>query len=206
MKRIAPFFLIISTCLILWQTVIFPVTALSHPHMFIVQRLNIVFDEKGLAGIKVIWIMDDMFASMITQDHDLNKNGRLEEKEVLAVKENAFSFISEFNYFTYITIDGTSFPVKFITDFNADLKDRRLTYEFFIPCHVTATNQFKKVSVGSYDPTYYTAIFFADKSPVKLILEDPFELKTAIRENPDTKIYFDMIHPWTLFLEFRKKR
>ena len=184
----------------------FPVTASSHPHMFIVQRLNIVFDEKGLAGIKVTWIMDDMFASMITQDHDLNKDGRLDAKEVLAVKENAFNYISEFNYFTHIKIDGTLFPIKFIADFNANLKDRRLTYEFFVPCHVTATNQYKKVSVGSYDTTYYTAIFFADKSPVKLTLDDPFELTTAIREDPDTKIYFDMIHPWTLFLEFRIKR
>ena len=179
--------------------------AQAHPHVFIVQRLNVVFDEKGLAGIKVRWKMDDMFASMIAEDHDQNRNGTLETKEVLAVKENAFIFIAEQSFFTFIRIDNQPFDVKFIRDFNAILENNRLIYEFFIPCHVTATDQFKNIRVASYDPTYYTAIYFADKNPVALTADDAFELKTAIREDPDTTIYFDMIHPWTLFMEFRKK-
>ncbi|WP_319522451.1 DUF1007 family protein [uncultured Desulfosarcina sp.] len=177
----------------------------AHPHVFIVQRLNLVFDEKGLAGIKVRWKMDDMFASMIAGDHDQNRNGTLEPDEVQSVRENAFIFIREFNFFTFIKIDNRPFQVKFIRDFNATLENGRLVYEFFIPCHVKATDIYKKVSVSTYDPSYYTAIFFAKKNPVALTAADAFELKTAIREDPDTKIYFDMIHPWTLFMEFRKK-
>lgn len=180
-------------------------TAWAHPHVFVVQRLNAVFDAKGLAGIQVRWKFDDMFASMIAEDHDLNHNGKLEAAEVQAVKENAFAFISEYSYFTFIKIENKPFPVKFIREFNAILKNGRLVYEFLIPCHVTATNRFKKVSVAGYDPSYYTAIFFADKKPVALTAADAFEVETAIREDPDTKIYFDMIHPWTLFMEFRKK-
>jgi ABC-type uncharacterized transport system substrate-binding protein len=179
--------------------------ARAHPHVFIVQRLNLVFDEKGLAGVKVRWKMDDMFASMVAEDHDRNRNGTLEPDEVQSVKENAFIFIREFNFFTFIKIDKRPFQVKFIRDFNATLKNGRLVYEFLIPCHVTATDAYKKISVGTYDPTYYTAIFFAKYDPVALTTADAFELKTAIREDPDTKIYFDMIHPWTLFMEFRKK-
>jgi len=177
----------------------------AHPHVFIVQRLNLVFDEKGLAGIKVRWKMDDMFASMIAEDHDQNRNGTLEPDEVQSVRENAFIFIKEFNFFTYIKIDNRPFQIKFIRDFNATLENGRLVYEFLIPCHVTATDAYKKVSVSTYDPSYYTAIFFAKNNPVSLTTADAFELKTSIREDPDTKIYFDMIHPWTLFMEFRKK-
>lgn len=98
-----------------------------------------------------------------------------------------------------------SVQIKFIRDFNATLENGRLVYEFLIPCHVTATDAYKKVSVSTYDPSYYTAIFFAKNNPVSLTAADAFELKTAIREDPRTKIYFDMIHPWTLFMEFRKK-
>jgi ABC-type uncharacterized transport system substrate-binding protein len=179
--------------------------AQAHPHVFIVQRLNLVFDEKGLAGIKVRWKMDDMFASMIAEDHDRNRNGTLEPDEVQSVRENAFIFIKEFNFFTFVKIDGRPFKVNFIRDFNATLENGRLVYEFLIPCHVTAADTYKKVSVSTYDPSYYTAIFFAKHDPVSLTTADAFELKTAIREDPDTKIYFDMIHPWTLFMEFRKK-
>jgi ABC-type uncharacterized transport system substrate-binding protein len=179
--------------------------ALSHPHVFIVQRLNVVFDDKGLAGIKVRWKFDDMFASMIAEDHDLNRNGKFETNEIKAVKEKAFSFISKYNYFIFIKIDNTPFQVKFIRDFNAILENKKLVYEFLIPCHVTATNHFKKITVATYDPTYYTAIYFTQKKPVSLTAADAFEVKATIRQDPDTKIYFDMVHPWTLFTEFRKK-
>ncbi|WP_319406526.1 DUF1007 family protein [uncultured Desulfosarcina sp.] len=64
----------------------------AHPHVFIVQRLNLVFHENWLAGIKVRWKMDDMFASMIAEDHDKKRNGTLEADEVKSVKENAFFY------------------------------------------------------------------------------------------------------------------
>lgn len=177
----------------------------AHPHVFIVQRLNVVFDEKGLAGIKVRWKFDDMFASMIAEDHDINRNGKFETNEIKKVKEKAFEFISKQSYFTFIKIDNTPFQVKFVRDFNAILENRKLVYEFLIPCHVTATNQFKKVTVACYDPSYYTAIYFTQKKPVSLTAADRFEVTTSLKEDPDTKIYFDMIHPWTLFMEFRQK-
>lgn len=163
----------------------------AHPHVFIVQRLNVVFD--------------DMFASMIIEDHDLNRNGALEPKEVSTIKEKAFAYISEYGYFTFIKIENTPFQVRLIKDFNAFLENNVLVYKLLIPCHVTATNHLKKVSVATYDPSYYSAIFFAGKRPVSLTDDDGFEVKTAVRKDPDTKIYYDMVHPWTLFLEFRKK-
>jgi ABC-type uncharacterized transport system substrate-binding protein len=177
----------------------------AHPHIFIVQRLNVIFDEKGLAGIKVRWKFDDMFASMIAEDYDLNRNGKLEAGEVQEVKEKAFSFISEHSYFSFIKIDNVPFQVKYVRDFNAVLENRKLMYEFLIPCHVTATEHPKKVTVATYDPSYYTAIYFAQKEPVALTSADGFDVKTSLKEDPDTKIYYDMIHPWTLFLEFRQK-
>jgi ABC-type uncharacterized transport system substrate-binding protein len=179
--------------------------ALAHPHVFIVQRLNLVFDDKGLAGIKVQWILDDMFAAMITEDFDQNRNGKLEPEEVALVEEKAFSYISEYNYFIFIKVENAPLDVKSVRDFNATLENKVLIYEFFIPCRVAATSRFKKVSVASYDPSYYTAIFFAENGPASLTAGEAFEVKTAIREDPDTKIYYDMVHPWTLFLDFRKK-
>ena len=191
-----------------WMVLLFslcPSDLYAHPHVFVVQRLNVVFDDKGLAGIKVFWKFDDMFAGMIAEDHDLNRNGILEPVEVKTVEKNAFSYIAEYSYFSFIKIDKKPFEVKFIRDFDAVLKDNRLTYEFFIPCHVSVTKHIKKITVATYDPSYYTAIFFAANSSVSLSNADTYEVKTAIREDPDTKIYYDMVHPWTLFLEFSLK-
>lgn len=177
----------------------------AHPHVFIVQRLDAVFDDKGLAGIKVRWKFDDMFASMIAEGYDRNQNGRLEPSEVKTIKEEAFSYISEYSYFTFVKIENKPFQVKYTTNFNAVLKNKRLIYEFFVPCHIRATRNVKKITVATYDPSYYTAIFFAQKGPVSLIDADAYEVKAAIREDPSTTIYYGMVHPWTLFLEFRLK-
>jgi ABC-type uncharacterized transport system substrate-binding protein len=177
----------------------------AHPHIFIVQRLNVVFDEKGMAGIRVWWKFDDMFASMVAEDHDINRNGKLENNEIQNVKEKAFSFISKDSYFTFIKINDKPFRVKFIRDFNAVLENNKLVYEFLIPCHVTATQQPKKVTVASYDPSYYTAIFFTENRSVSLTAAESYEVKASLKQDPDTAIYFDMIHPWALFMEFRQK-
>ncbi len=178
----------------------------AHPHIFIVQRLKAVFDAEGLAGIAVRWKFDDMFSAMIAEDHDRNKNARLEPDEVKTIEKMAFSYISEYGYFIHITIDNRPFRVKFIKNFKAILEKDRLVYEFFAPCHVRATQNVKKIKVSTYDPTYYSAIFFGKYNPVSLAHAEPFQVKTAIREDLDTSIYFGMIHPWTLFVEFRLKQ
>ena len=193
----------VVTCIILPAIFLLPAPgANAHPHVFIVQRLEVVFDDRGLAGIRIRWLFDDMFASMIAEDHDRNQNGHLEPSEVKTIKEKAFSYISEHNYFTFVKIENKPFQVKYITDFNAMLKDNRIEYQFFVPCHVRAIRNMKRITVATYDPTYYTAIYFAQNRPVALIAADTFEVKAAIREDPATTIYFGMIHPWTLFLEF----
>ena len=179
--------------------------AVAHPHVFIVQRLNVVFDDKGLSGIRVRWKFDDMFASMIAEDHDVNRNGKLEAEEVAVVREKAFSYIKEYGYFSFIVIEKKPFQVKYIKDFNAILENKGLVYEFLIPCHVTATNRKKKITMASYDPSYYSAIFFDENEPVSLTHSDGFEVATSVGKDPDTRIYYDMVHPWALFMEFRKK-
>ncbi len=178
------------------------VPAGAHPHIFIVQRLDVVFDDKGLAGIRIRWKFDDMFAGMIAEDHDRNHNGHLEHDEVKSIRENAFSYLAEHNYFVFITIGNKPFKVNYTTDFTATLQDGRLEYRFFVPCHVRANRNVKKITVATYDPTYYSAIFFTKNKPVSLTAADACEVKTAIREDPATTIYYGMIHPWTLFLEF----
>ena len=144
------------------------VPAAAHPHIFIVQRLAAAFDDKGLAGFHVRWKFDDMFAGMIAEDHDRNHNGRLEPDEVQSIRENAFVYLAEFNYFVFVNIGNKPFKVKYTTDFTATLEDGRLKYRFFVPCHVRAARNAKKITVATYDPSYYTAIFFAKNRPVLL--------------------------------------
>jgi len=178
----------------------------AHPHIFIVQRVSIVFDDQGLAGFKMRWGFDEMFSSMIIGDYDRNQNGRLESTEVQTIKEKAFNYISDYNYFTFVKIGGKPFEVKYIKDFVAVLENNKLIYEFFVPCHVAAISQFKEIIVATYDPSYYTAVFFAKNRPASLSFSEPYDVKSAIREDKTTSTYYGMVHPWALFIKFRLKQ
>jgi ABC-type uncharacterized transport system substrate-binding protein len=192
--------------LILFLNVLFMGSdVIAHPHVFIVQRLKVVFDNQGLAGFGVEWHFDEMFSSMIAMDFDQNQNSTLEPAEVVVVREKAFSYIAEYDYFIFVKIDGQSFNVKWFTDFNAILKNGKLSYHFFVPCHVKANELFKEIVIATYDPTYYTAIFFAKKRPARVENGDRFVIESAVKEDKSTSIYFGMINPWALFLKFKLK-
>lgn len=167
------------------------------------QQITAVFDAKGVAGFKIRWKFDEMFAVMIAEDYDKNQNGLLEDDEVAVVKDEAFSYISKFSYFVFIKIDGKPFDVKFVRDFNAVLDNGKLTYAFLIPCHVSAMSDFKKIIVAAYDPTYHSAIYFDQKKPLLLENNEKYEVKKYVQRDESTSIYFDMVNPWALFLDFR---
>ena len=193
-------------CLILFLNVLcMNSDVIAHPHVFIVQQLNIVFDNQGLTGFGVEWHFDEMFSSMIAMDYDQNQNSTLEPAEVAVVKEKAFSYIAEYDYFIFVKINGQSFKVKWIKNFNAILKNGRLSYHFFVPCHVKADELFKQIVIAAYDPSYYTAIFFAQKRPAFVENGDQFVIESSLKEDKSTLIYFGMINPWALFLKFRLK-
>ena len=193
-------------CLILFLHVLWMCSdVIAHPHVFIVQRLKIVFDNQGLAGFRVEWHFDDMFSSMIATDYDQNQNSTLEPAEVAVVKEKAFSYIAEYDYFIFVKINGQSFKVKWIKDFSAVLKNGKLSYHFFVPCHVKAHKLFKQIVIAAYDPSYYTAIFFAQKQPALVENGDQFVIESSLKEDKSTLIYFGMVNPWALFLKFRLK-
>lgn len=180
-------------------------TAWVHPHVFMVQRIGFLFDEKGLAGFKMQWKFDEMFSSMITEDYDKNKNNHLEENEVAEIKKNAFSYLSNYNYFSFVKIDKKPFEVKYVKKFSARIEKNKLMYEFIIPCHVSAARQKKHISIATYDPSYYSAIFFAKYDSVSLENAGAFHVTTAVREDKETTIYYGMVNPWAAFIDFRKK-
>ncbi len=177
--------------------------AMAHPHAFIAQKTRLIFDDKGLAGFKVFWAFDEMFSAMIAEDFDSDGNGSLSPEEVVVIREKAFKNISEFQYYLHVKIQGKPFEVKYVRDFNARLEQGILFYEFLVPCHVTATAKGKQIRIAPYDPEYYSALYFPDKAPVGLDNAKGFKVKTRIGEDKTTSFYYDMVHPYTLYIDFK---
>ncbi|MBI9090098.1 MAG: DUF1007 family protein [Desulfobacterium sp.] len=180
--------------------------AFAHPHVFIEERVKFEFDGKGLASIRMFWTFDDMFSTMVAGDFDRNKNHALEPEEVAEVRKGMFDNLVNHGYYAFIKIDNKSFEVKSVRGFKASLHKGILTYEFVIPCHVTATSQPKVVTLTSFDPDYYCALFFAEDNPTLISGESAVDVLATIQKDMETDYYFGMLNPWQQHVSFRLKQ
>ena len=179
-------------------------TSWSHPHVFLYSTVKIVFDEKGLAGVQVNWVFDEMFSSMIILDFDKNGNGRFELSESENVKKGAFENLRQFDYFIHIKIDGKLFKVKYVKDFSAEISQGKMAYQFFVPCHVRAEENAKEIKLSIYDSTFYSSVFW-QKNPVSYENRHVYEVEHTIKKNRDEAYYYGQVYPEEIILKFRQK-
>ena len=196
--------IIFSLVVVIFLVILSVRPTLPHPHVFIYNSINVLFDEKGLAGFRVKWVFDEMFSNMIINDFDKNRNRRFESQEIEHIKNGAFSNLKNFDYFTHIKIAEKIFKVKFVKDFSADIKDNALVYWFFIPCHIRATSSFNEIKISIYDMSFYCSVFLT-KDPVGFENDSSYEHHHKIGRNKKEAYYYEQVNPEEITLRFRLK-
>lgn len=176
----------------------------SHPHVFVYTSIDACFDEKGLEGFQIYWKFDEMFSSMFIYDFDKNRNQKFEQSELEELKKGAFDNLKKFNYFCHIDILDKKFDVEYVKTFKAWIKGSSLYYSFFVPCHVQAVNEDKKISIAVYDHSFYCSVFLT-KDPLYLKNNQNFEISYEVKRNPEKAYYFNQIVPKDITLKFRRK-
>jgi ABC-type uncharacterized transport system substrate-binding protein len=160
-------------------------TAMAHPHVFIDNYPQLEFDGSGFAGIRVAWVFDEMFSASMVLDYD-DGDGRFSSKETAAIKAEAFDNLKNYGYFFHLRIAGKPFPVEFVSDFSAELKDGHLIYRFLVPCHVPAAASAKKITLSVIDDSNFVAIM-TKKSDVSLQPETPgYQVQLSYDPAPQT--------------------
>lgn len=145
--------------------IIAPVSqALAHPHAFVECTFAFVMDREGLVGFKQHWTLDEMTTVSVLDVVDSDRNGVLSSQEKIAVRDLSVESLLAYNYFTVAHINGEDFPVRKITDFTAELKNGKLTYEFLVPCRVKAlSGRSQEVKVAVYDDSFYTFVAYVEE-------------------------------------------
>ena len=160
--------------------------AMGHPHAFVEAFVTLVFDEKGFAGVKEKWILDEMVSFTVLDLIQEDMDGVLSEQEVQAIADQSFTVLREYDYFTGIIINDDRFDVNWATDFDAELIDGKLVYHFFVPCHVTATTQEKEIVVAVYDESFYTFIKYGEEGKPSIDpTQDPLFQNQGMNANPE---------------------
>ncbi len=179
---------------------------LAHPHVFIDNRISVVFNDKGLKGFKHEWFFDEMFSSTMIQEFDLDADGKFNEKEIKGIVRGAFSNLKEHNYFTDISINGQRFKIKEFKDFQAKIDSGVMIYKFFIPCGVTAIRENQEATIAVYDPTYFVQVLWASQKPYSFEDTSKVELRYEVIEDEKNAYYYGQIIPEALKINFRMKQ
>lgn len=185
---------------------IVPFFSFAHPHVFIDNRIAVVFNEKGLKGFNHEWTFDEMFSSTIIQEFDLNADGEFGKEEIKKVEKGAFFNLKEYDYFTYIEVNGHQFKIQKVNSFYAEIDSGVMVYEFFIPCEVTASLEKQEVIISVFDPTYFVQVMLASEDPFSFLDTCNIKFKYEIFEDEGNSYYYGQIIPEALKVRFRKNK
>jgi len=132
--------------------------ASAHPHVFINNRMTVMFEGGILQGIGFTWTFDDMFSNMILLDYDPKHTGKFDAAQVKAVKEGAFDNLENYHYFIAISTGKKQVGHFKIERFTPSVtEEKKLVYSFFVPLKVPVQPTDQTVHLTVYDDSYFVA-------------------------------------------------
>ncbi|RUY20755.1 DUF1007 family protein [Mesorhizobium sp. M7A.F.Ca.US.001.04.1.1] len=160
----------------------------AHPQLFAEAKLDLTIGpDQTVKSLRHLWRFDDLFSSTVLMKFDKNSDLVLDAEELAAAALTIHASLAEYNYFQMVTVDGKdvamSPPAKLVTSY----ENNQLVIEFD-PKPKGTLPPSGKVSIGVYDPTFYTAIDFTsdDKIAVAGLPKDCS--RSVVRPDPDTAI------------------
>lgn len=180
-----------------------PVKASAHPHVFVDCSLTFEFNDNGLAGVRQKWWFDEMFAAMILGDFDKNNDKKITPDEAAALEQGAFVNLKNFNYFTRILVDGNEHTPVEAVQFKPSVEEGTLVYEFFVPLKI-ADGAKHVVMVAIYDESFYTAVQMDPKNKV-LGLNGKFQTSLELEPVAEMAYFYDQIVPEAAVLTLQTK-
>jgi ABC-type uncharacterized transport system substrate-binding protein len=161
----------------------------AHPHLRLFNRFEIVWEGQKLNGMWLEWTFDDFFSSDIIQAYDYNCDKKFNAKETQAVFANAFAYISEYYYFTFIRVGEKRYNPNSVSRFSARVSGNKLVYRFYVEL---SAYQSKDLYLSVYDYTFFCDIPYQQERPVSFQY-DPALVKPSYsaEENKKYPIYYN---------------
>lgn len=177
----------------------------AHPHVFIEGAVTFEGSESALTGIRVTWAFDTMFSQTLIADYDKNDDGRFSRAEEEMLEREAFKNIKRFHYFSYLSVNGKKRAIETITEFSATIRGKQVVYCFVIPLALTAGRWSKKVVFAMYDNTYFVAMRYATRRPIRVKGLRACETSYRFVEEPDKRYYGGTVVPTSIIFTFAKE-
>jgi ABC-type nickel/cobalt efflux system permease component RcnA/ABC-type uncharacterized transport system substrate-binding protein len=171
-------------------------TASAHPHVYVDTSLTFVVGENGLEGIRQHWLFDEIFSNAIMGDLGLTPETLAVPMGQQKVREGAFAYLANYDYFTLIETGGKKLPIS-ATDFKATTAAGRLSYDFTVPLNLPF-DQIKDFRVAIFDKEYYSDILLK-KDEIIFEIDGMAQVSHTVRPAKD-HTYWQFIVPEAVHL------
>ncbi|MES0022396.1 MULTISPECIES: DUF1007 family protein [unclassified Mesorhizobium] len=160
----------------------------AHPHVFAEAKLDLtVGPDRTVKSLRHSWRFDDLFSSTVLMEFDRNSDLVLDAKELDEVALTVHASLAEYNYFQMVTLNGKDVAMAPPPKFSVSYENDQLVVQFETqPKDPLALAG--KVSIGVYDPTFYTAIDFTDDDKIAVAGLPEGCSRAVVRPDPDTAI------------------
>jgi len=143
------------------------VPAMSHPHVWVVARGEIVYGPDGtMQAIRYAWTFDEAFSAFAVQGLDKDNDGKLSRDELQPLAEVNVTSLKDFDYFTVGKNGEKQIEFGAPVDYwlVADEK-KMLTLHFTLPVKTASKGA---ASLDVFDPTYFVAFEFGEGEAMTL--------------------------------------
>ncbi len=165
-----------------------PALAFAHPHMFLTNKAEFVWDGARLSGCFLEWTFDQFFSADL-MNYDANGDGVFNAAETKAVHDGAFANLRNYYYFTFIRQGSRRTNPASVSKFSVLRRGDRVAYRFFIDLSKSEPGE---IALAVYDYTFFCDIRSADAEPVKLTYDGALVKPSfAIVENRDYPVYYN---------------
>ncbi len=143
--------------------------AAAHPHVWIDSASEILFDASGrITAIRHHWRFDEAFSAYAIQGLDTDGDGTYSKAELDPLAEVNVTSLSEFAFFTFMTIGEKDVAFSEPRDYWLDLADGYLTLHFTLPLTEPVKPDAAAV-LEVYDPEYFVAFELPSTEAVRLV-------------------------------------
>jgi ABC-type uncharacterized transport system substrate-binding protein len=146
-----------------------PFQAQAHPHVWVTGASTLRFQDSKLASIGMRWQFDGFFSQVLTGDFDTNQDGTLDAAEGAAMKDQVFTSLRDYGYFTHLRVNNAEVTFDRVENFSTATDNGELVFIFDLLPAAPIELADVKAQFSLYDPTIYVDIILGGLKP--LILE-----------------------------------
>lgn len=188
--------MVVTALLACWAT-----SAMAHPHVFVEQRITLLFGAAGLDALRVEWTFDELYSASLIADFLANKKRPPSADQVKAIEREAFANAAQVDYFVVLKLDDKPAHVGKHRDFTVELDGPKLRYRFVVPVAAAGSN---RLVVNALDDEWFIDFFLAKTDPIRFEAGAGLSVDCGLRSEPQ-KTVLGMVDTQVAACEWRAK-